>query len=370
MTAPRELVHRLMEDPSFQQWATGRASPEVDRQWHAWVDGRRTSWPDAHGGEPPEETTPDPSVRSEAATAASEIIQSISFQDSPVFPPDVDAAWNRFRTRRDQKSSPPGEAPEARRPPRRPRRRRRFRAASYTGAIAVVVLAAVGALLWFATGPDAQPIVVSTQTGEQATVTLPDDTRIVLNANSRLRYDPNAFVSGPRIVSVRGEALFDVDPAPERDDPTFRVQTPDGTVRVLGTTFSVTHRGDDTRVVLSEGRVAIDSRVAQRDTTFELKPGDLVSFDQQSGQVQRRTVNPEVYTSWASGQLVFDNTPLPEVVARIESTYGVEVVVQDPNVLDRVVSGSVENDLSVLIEGLSQILDRPIDRNGNRIVIR
>jgi ferric-dicitrate binding protein FerR (iron transport regulator) len=218
--------------------------------------------------------------------------------------------------------------------------------------------------------PDAQPIAVSTQTGEQATVNLPDDTRIVLNANSHVRYDPDAFTHGPRVVSVTGEVLFDVAPAPERDDPTFRVRTPDGTVRVLGTTFSVTHRGDDTRVVLSEGRVAIDSRLAQRDTTFELKPGDLVSFDRETGQLQRRIVNPDVYTSWASGQLVFDNTPLPEVVARIESTYGVKVVVQDPNVLDRVVSGSVENDLSVLIQGLSQILDRPIDRNGNRIVIR
>ncbi len=365
-----------MEDPSFQKWATGRASPEVDRQWQAWVDGERASWPDAHRDTPPgyssREAPPDPSMRSNAASEASEIIQSLPFQDPPVPPPDVDAAWNRFQSRRQEMdaSSDRGIDAGSRRPPRRPRRRQRFRTASYTGAIAVVVLAAVGALLWFTTQPDAQPIAVSTQTGEQITVTLPDDTRIVLNANSRLRYDPNAFTSGPRIVSVDGEALFDVDPAPERDDPTFRVQTPDGTVRVLGTTFSVAHRGDDTRVVLSEGRVAIDSRVAQRDTTFELEPGDLVSFDRQTGQVKRQTVNPKVYTSWASGQLVFDNTPLPDVVARIESTYGVDVVVQDPNVLDRVVSGSVENDLSVLIQGLSQILDRPIEHNGNRIVIR
>lgn len=359
-----------MEDPSFQEWATGRASPEVDRQWQAWVDGDRASLPDAHGDASVEQMAPDSSVRSDAASAASEIIQSIAFQEAPDSSFDVDAAWNRFQNRQRGEDPSSGEGADARRPPRRPRRRQRFRAAPYTGAIAVAILAAVGALLWVTVQPDAQPIAVSTKTGEQATVNLPDDTRIVLNANSHLRYDPSAFAHGPRIVSVTGEALFDVRSAPERDDPTFRVETPDGTVRVLGTTFSVTHRGEDTRVVLSEGRVAIDSRVAQRDTTFELKPGDLVSFDRQSGQMQRRTVNPNVYTSWASGQLVFDNTPLPEVVARIESTYGVEVVVKDPNVLDRVVSGSVENNLSVLIEGLSQILDRPIDRNGNRIVIR
>jgi hypothetical protein len=58
------------------------------------------------------------------------------------------------------------------------------------------------------------------------------------------------------------------------------------------------------------------------------------------------------------------------VVARIEATYDVQVVVQNPGILDRVVSGSVENDLVVLINGLAQILDRPIDRTGDRIVIR
>jgi len=201
-------------------------------------------------------------------------------------------------------------------------------------------------------------------------VTLPDETRIVLNANSRLRYDRNAFTEGSRVVSVDGEALFDVQPAPQRDNPSFRVVAPDGSIRVLGTTFSVAHRGAGTRVVLSEGRVAVDSRLADRDTTFELKPGELVSFDRQTGQVKRRAVNPRVYTSWASGTLVFDNTPLPEVVARIEATYDVQVVVQNPGILDRVVSGSVENDLVVLINGLAQILDRPIDRTGDRIVIR
>jgi len=77
-----------------------------------------------------------------------------------------------------------------------------------------------------------------------------------------------------------------------------------------------------------------------------------------------------VYTSWASGVLVFDDTPLPEIVERIEATYDVTVVVENPGVLERQVSGSVENDLSVLIEGLSQILERPIDRRGDRIVIR
>jgi len=81
-------------------------------------------------------------------------------------------------------------------------------------------------------------------------------------------------------------------------------------------------------------------------------------------------VNPRVYSSWTSGTLVFDETPVAEVVDRIEATFNVEVVVEDPAVFDRTVSGSVENDLPTIVSGLSQILDRPIDRRGDRVVIR
>jgi len=384
MTAPRELVHRLLEDPSFQKWATGRASPEIDGRWDAWIAGDDTApWP---GG--PESThphgDPDAVMREEAAASAAEIIRILEFRDMSVSDTDVDEAWTRFQKRLHARTSASEPGPKGRRsrpanrPGRRPAASRTAAsrtaasrtAGSRIGAIVFTIVLVAGAGLWLFTQPSTEPVEITTQAGEQATVTLPDETRIVLNANSRLRYDRNAFTEGSRVVSVDGEALFDVQPAPQRDNPSFRVVAPDGSIRVLGTTFSVAHRGAGTRVVLSEGRVAVDSRLADRDTTFELKPGELVSFDRQTGQVKRRAVNPRVYTSWASGTLVFDNTPLPEVVARIEATYDVQVVVQNPGILDRVVSGSVENDLVVLINGLAQILDRPSDRTGDRSVIR
>lgn len=379
MTAPRELVHRLLEDPSFQKWATGRASPEIDGRWAAWIAGDDTApWPGGlESAHPPGD--PDAVMREEAAASAAEIIRILEFRDTSVSDTDVDEAWTRFQKRLHARTSASEANPTGRqsRPPNHPGRRPAASrtagsriGASRIGAIVFTVVLVAAAGLWLFTQPSTEPVEITTEAGEQATVTLPDETRIVLNANSRLRYDRKAFTEGSRVVSVDGEALFDVQPAPQRENPSFRVVAPDGSIRVLGTLFSVAHRGADTRVVLSEGRVAVDSRLADRDTTFELKPGELVSFDRETSQVKRRAVNPRVYTSWASGTLVFDNTPLPEVVARIEATYDVQVVVQNPSILDRVVSGSVENDLVVLINGLAQILDRPIDRTGNRIVIR
>jgi len=234
--------------------------------------------------------------------------------------------------------------------------------------VAAVLLVAVA--LWVVLHPSAGEQVLSTHPGERATVQLPDGSEVVLNASSQLVYDPAAFADGRRHVRVDGEAFLSVARTPDTPRPGFRVETPDGTVRVLGTRFSVTSRDGDTRVVLDEGRVAVDTRAADRDTTVHMEPGDLVQFDRETGRIERRLVNPRVYSSWTSGTLVFDETPVAEVVDRIEATFNVEVVVEDPAVFDRTVSGSVENDLPTIVSGLSQILDRPIDRRGDRVVIR
>jgi len=382
MTADRDLVSSLLHDPSFQDWVTGVASDQEDRAWSAWIDGADTDpFTATHSAAPnPAEATA--AERADAVAAASSVIRRVSFQDPPVSSDEVDAAWREVQNRRsdpndrpsrpDRETDGPDDRAPSARPPRK-RRRHRTRKGLRVGLSAAVV-AALALSLWMFQTTESQPVVLTTNAGEQATLTLPDDSRIVLNAHSRLEYNPRAFENGDRQVTIDGEALFTIKKRPSADDPSFRVETPDGTVRVLGTTFSVEHRDRATRVVLEEGRVAVDTRVGRpdtrRDTTFDMVPGDLVTFDADSGEIAQRNVNPQVYTSWASGVLVFDDTPLPEIVERIEATYDVTVVVENPGVLERQVSGSVENDLSVLIEGLSQILERPIDRRGDRIVIR
>lgn len=402
MTANRELEDCLLEDPSFQAWARGSATPAAAQRWSDWLDGADVDpFSDETSQRPP---VPEASARQAAAEAASAILQAIEFRDDlPRSEIDVDRAWERFqaarmrrslrkRTYRDGASASPRDAdssdatpdvpssaeapdsdPPAPRPPRKPRRHtHRRRSAAQRIGVLLSVLVVAGLTLWWIQQP-AGPQVVATTVGERATVDLPDGTQIVLNANSRLRYDPSTYARGPRSVTLLGEALFDVTHRPDRPHPSFRVVTEDGTVRVLGTTFSVMRRGDEgTRVVLSEGRVAVDARAGdkRRDTTLVLEPGDLVSFDDDTGLIERRRVNPKVYTSWTSGVLVFDQTPVAEIVRRIESTYDVNVVVEDPALLDQVVSGSVENDLGVLVNGLSQILDRPVRRSGNRILIQ
>jgi hypothetical protein len=90
----------------------------------------------------------------------------------------------------------------------------------------------------------AATVRVSAAPGRRELVTLPDGSRVELNAGSTLQY-ARLFsgwrVNGARVrqVSLDGEAFFSVT----RGGGTFVVRTPDAAVTVLGTRFDVRARG-------------------------------------------------------------------------------------------------------------------------------
>ena len=56
-------------------------------------------------------------------------------------------------------------------------------------------------------------------------------------------------------------------------------------------------------------------------------------------------------TSWKDGYLVFDNTPIEEVIKRIERWYGVVITVNNTKVMDNVFTASFSS------ESLGQVLN-------------
>ena len=94
-------------------------------------------------------------------------------------------------------------------------------------------------------------IVVEAPVGSRTNITLPDSTRVWLNAGSTLAYS-QGFGIGRRVVKLDGEGYFEV--AHDRKKP-FKVESKDMCVTVLGTRFNLRNFADDEEVVvtLSEG---------------------------------------------------------------------------------------------------------------------
>ena len=233
---------------------------------------------------------------------------------------------------------------------------------------ASVLLLLLAGWWFFAPGPTS--LTATTAFAEQKTLTLPDGTTVWLNANSTLTYPENWDDAQDRLVTLTGEAFFRVTPRPATGQK-FLVRTPDLTVSVLGTVFNVNSREEQTSVFLEEGRIALQ---LAEDTEAEkvMEPGDLVTYSGKRKQLiqDKKAPTPAVHTSWKDGVLVFDDTPLLEVLDKVENIYGITFEVPDTTIYGReITAGLPMEELSIVLPLLEQVLGYPIVEDGGRYVI-
>ncbi|HUG41261.1 MAG TPA: FecR domain-containing protein [Longimicrobiales bacterium] len=168
-----------------------------------------------------------------------------------------------------------------------------------------------------------------TGSAETATVGLRDGSVIRLAPSSRL------LLSGTmdrREVTLKGRAYLAV--APDEARP-FRIRTEAGTVTVLGTRFDLQIDGEDLRLVVLEGRVALSA--GARHT--EVEAGEMARV--LGGTLVPPVKIPDVFkmVDWVGNFLAFQSTPLGQAAREIEEVYGVRIEFGDPDVADRTVTG-------------------------------
>jgi ferric-dicitrate binding protein FerR (iron transport regulator) len=207
----------------------------------------------------------------------------------------------------------------------------------------------------------------STEFGEIESVTLPDQSVVVLNGNSTLKYYPNWDTDDDREVWLDGEGFFSV--VHTRNHSKFVVHTSeDFNVQVLGTEFNVYNRKRGTRVVLNSGKVRLNIRDHDN---INLQPGQLAEFKDNPAKYTIKEVDPDLYSSWKNKKFTFKNTDLREVIIILEEVYGLSVMVQDKKFLNQKISGSVPgDDLDNLLFGLSETIDLKIKREGNKLIFQ
>jgi len=172
---------------------------------------------------------------------------------------------------------------------------------------------------------------ITTPRGGQYQVTLPDGTKVWLNAESSIRF-PTAFSGNGRDVQLSGEAYFEV--APDKARP-FRVQAGATQTLVMGTHFNIMAYNDEAaiRTTLLEGAVRMD----QGTQRTALQPGQQGDFDINGGTLTTRTVNTKAVVAWKDGYYYFDRTPVQSVMRQIARWYNVEIEYQGAIPRDEIV---------------------------------
>jgi transmembrane sensor len=168
----------------------------------------------------------------------------------------------------------------------------------------------------------------TTKSGERAKVVLSDGTQIWLNAGSKLKY-PAAFKGDTREVYLTGEAFFDV--AKDKKHP-FIIHTDKMDTKVLGTSFNVQAYPDHAtqEVSVLTGRVNVKSTVTEENVY--VTPGQKVVFKSKCNKLKAFTDIPMNSISlWRKNIIVFEDSPLPEVIATINRNYNVNVQIENKN---------------------------------------
>jgi transmembrane sensor len=240
----------------------------------------------------------------------------------------------------------------------------------WAAAAAVASMLAGGGWLFYSQQRQAVPVELATDYGQTRLVQLPDGSQVTLNGHSTLRYAPTwANADQPREVWLDGEGYFSVQHKP--NSQRFVVHTTAGlNVEVLGTKFTVYRRREQARVVLLTGKVRIDFDDRRRPDVL-MKPGELVeTHDAQPAVVVHKPVHTAPYAAWKDAKLELDETTIAELATRLQDTYGVEVVVETPDLNQRKMTGTVPvRDLDVLLQALEETFHLKATRHLNRITL-
>ncbi|MBO9632970.1 MAG: FecR domain-containing protein [Chitinophagaceae bacterium] len=191
---------------------------------------------------------------------------------------------------------------------------------------------------------------VSTPRGRQYHVTLPDGTRVWLNAASSLHF-PVQFPEQERTVTLTGEAYFEV--AANTKAP-FKVMGGNQEVTVLGTHFNISAYDDEAAVktTLLEGRIKV-SPLSNPTLSRILQPGQQSIV--QPGQLNVSTnADLQDVISWKNGQLSMKNLDVKALMRQISRWYDVDVVYEGP-LTERHFGGII--DQSIYLSNIIEVLE-------------
>lgn len=204
--------------------------------------------------------------------------------------------------------------------------------------------------------------------GRRSSFLLSDSTRVYLGAGSKLSY-ARRFSGNQRMVRLSGEAYFEVTKNPAKP---FVIYT--GAIRtmVLGTSFKINaFEGKPLTVSVTTGKVRVDQMLAnqQPKELGLLTPGHMLSYHK--GKLTAGTMSVTDTEKWKNGLLVFNATPLHELVSEIGRWYNVPVTIKRKSLSNIPLSVTLDANVSInkLLDGLSMVGNFRYKLKNGQVVI-
>lgn len=187
--------------------------------------------------------------------------------------------------------------------------------------------------------------IQQTSKGGKSTITLSDGTKVIMNADSRLKF-PHSFNGATREVYLTGEAFFNVA---HNSSMPFIIHTDKINIKVLGTEFNVKSYPDDStsettlihglievtlkdrpddRIILKPKEKLIVSNKTEEKSSSEIKKTSPVHSAElliSSLHYISKSDSAVVETSWVDNKLVFQDESFGKLAEDMGRKYDVDI---------------------------------------------
>jgi len=226
--------------------------------------------------------------------------------------------------------------------------------------------------------------------GIRKTVLLPDGTKVWLNADSKLSYDPQMNNADLRLVTLEGEAYFDV--THDKKHP-FIINANKVSIKVLGTSFNIKAYTNDKKceTTLIKGSVELTLNDGSKQKII-LKPSEKLALieDEDRKDLKRdhrsykgktlliEHINPvrvedKEYvpeTSWTENRIMFENETMQEIAVKLERWYNVKIGIDNKEIGSYHFTGTFTNEtIDQVLTAMQLIKSFNIKTNNNDITI-
>ncbi len=206
---------------------------------------------------------------------------------------------------------------------------------------------------------------LTTAKGETYIITLPDKSKVWMNAASSLTYSASLTERGVRRVKLEGEAYFQI--AKDKAHP-FIVESKGQEVEVLGTHFNISAYSNEpiVKTTLIEGSVKVTANYQSK----TLKPNQQALLTG-TDAIQVSDVEAEYDVAWKNGFFLFNGERLESIMIKVARWYNVEVEYADPALKSKTFIGTISRfeKVSKVLNMLERTEVASFKIEGNKIII-
>ena len=211
-------------------------------------------------------------------------------------------------------------------------------------AIAILAILSISVYLY---NPSVSQVHVASA-DQKMTITFPDGSIGILNANSSFTY-PETF-GDERNVTFTGEAYFDI----QKSTKPFIIDVNGVDVKVLGTAFNLITTDNEVKLYVDRGLVAFEKEGEQT----QVPAGNEAIFNRKTAAVTFKEIPADNIMSWRNGVFNFDKTPLKKALKELSEYYNVDFEFSNDNLKEcRITVSFNKQPLNEVLKTIGTMLD-------------